>query len=96
MLKHGENIVDLLGAEVDRIETELKVGACFSILEARLIMFFVSFTTSKNILKYVMLIWRCFKMSLLCCFLLANLGDKPIKNSNLFFNYTKKFFFNCL
>lgn len=24
MLKHGENIVDLLGAEVDRIETELK------------------------------------------------------------------------
>lgn len=26
MLKHGENIVDLLGAEVDRIETELKVG----------------------------------------------------------------------
>lgn len=25
MLKHGENIVDLLGAEVDRIEGELKV-----------------------------------------------------------------------
>lgn len=25
MLKHGENIVDLLGAEVDRIENELKV-----------------------------------------------------------------------
>lgn len=25
MLKHGENIVDLLGAEVDRIEKELKV-----------------------------------------------------------------------
>ena len=24
MLKHGENIVDLLGAEVDRIENELK------------------------------------------------------------------------
>lgn len=24
MLKHGENIVDLLGAEVDRIEYELK------------------------------------------------------------------------
>lgn len=26
MLKHGENIVDLLGAEVDRIENELKVS----------------------------------------------------------------------
>jgi hypothetical protein len=25
MLKHGENIVDMLGAEVDRIEKELKV-----------------------------------------------------------------------
>ena len=25
LLKHGENIVDLLGAEVDRIEKELKV-----------------------------------------------------------------------
>jgi len=25
ILKHGENIVDLLGAEVDRIEKELKV-----------------------------------------------------------------------
>jgi zinc transporter 9 len=25
MLKHGENIVDLLGAEIDRIEQKLKV-----------------------------------------------------------------------
>lgn len=25
ILKHGENIVDLLGAEIDRIEKELKV-----------------------------------------------------------------------
>lgn len=25
ILRHGENIVDLLGAEVDRIENELKV-----------------------------------------------------------------------
>jgi PREDICTED: similar to solute carrier family 30 (zinc transporter), member 9 len=25
-LKHGENIVDLLGGEVDRIEKELKVN----------------------------------------------------------------------
>lgn len=24
MLKHGENIVDLLGAEIDRIEEQLK------------------------------------------------------------------------
>lgn len=24
-LKHGENIVDLLGAEIDRVEKELKV-----------------------------------------------------------------------
>lgn len=27
MLKHGENIVDLIGAEIDRIEKELKVIA---------------------------------------------------------------------
>ncbi len=26
-LKHGENIVDLLGAEIDRIEKELKVSS---------------------------------------------------------------------
>lgn len=25
MLKHGENIIDTLGAEVDRLEKELKV-----------------------------------------------------------------------
>ena len=25
LLKHGENIVDLLGAEIDRIESRLKV-----------------------------------------------------------------------
>ena len=30
MLKHGENIVDLLGAEVDRIENELKVSCVSS------------------------------------------------------------------
>lgn len=27
MLKHGENIIDTLGAEVDRLEKELKVRA---------------------------------------------------------------------
>ena len=27
LLNHGENIVDMLGAEVDRIEQSLKVGA---------------------------------------------------------------------
>ena len=27
MLKHGENIIDTLGAEVDRLEKELKVEA---------------------------------------------------------------------
>lgn len=26
MLKHGENIIDTLGAEVDRLEKELKVS----------------------------------------------------------------------
>ena len=26
ILKHGENIVDLMGAEIDRIEKELKVS----------------------------------------------------------------------
>lgn len=31
MLKHGENIVDLIGAEIDRIEKGLKVlKGCFS------------------------------------------------------------------
>lgn len=29
LLKHGENIVDLLGAEIDRIESELKVSHSF-------------------------------------------------------------------
>jgi len=28
MLKHGENIVDVLGGEVDRIEKNLKVLQC--------------------------------------------------------------------
>lgn len=39
MLKHGENIIDTLGAEVDRLEKELKVSdkimiqnLCMSIL----------------------------------------------------------------
>lgn len=27
MLKHGENIIDTLGAEVDRLEKDLKVRA---------------------------------------------------------------------
>lgn len=30
MLKHGENIIDTLGAEVDRLEKELKVRGLFS------------------------------------------------------------------
>lgn len=29
MLKHGENIIDTLGAEVDRLEKELKVKNLF-------------------------------------------------------------------
>ena len=32
MLKHGEAIVDTLGAEVDRIEQNLKVTHCYLIL----------------------------------------------------------------
>lgn len=28
MLTHGENVVDSIGAEVDRIEKNLKVRAC--------------------------------------------------------------------
>lgn len=32
MLKHGENIIDILGAEVDRLEKDLKVK--FSYLAA--------------------------------------------------------------
>jgi zinc transporter 9 len=32
MLKHGENIIDTLGAEVDRLEKELKVQNRTSIL----------------------------------------------------------------
>ena len=30
MLKHGENIVDMIGAEIDRIEKELKVTPILS------------------------------------------------------------------
>lgn len=29
MLKHGENIVDMLGGEIDRIEVKLKVVIAF-------------------------------------------------------------------
>jgi solute carrier family 30 (zinc transporter), member 9 len=28
MLKHGENIVDLMGGEIDRIEMKLRVSIC--------------------------------------------------------------------
>lgn len=35
MLKHGENIIDTLGAEVDRLEKELKVRSfCQEIFSA--------------------------------------------------------------
>ena len=38
LLKHGENIVDLLGAEIDRIEKELKVSSNFVLF--KIISFF--------------------------------------------------------
>uniref|UniRef100_A0A672ZYY7 Proton-coupled zinc antiporter SLC30A9, mitochondrial n=1 Tax=Sphaeramia orbicularis TaxID=375764 RepID=A0A672ZYY7_9TELE len=40
MLKHGENIIDTLGAEVDRLEKELKVMKyCFYCLECQILDF---------------------------------------------------------
>ena len=48
-LKHGENIVDLLGAEIDRIEKELKVSS--EILLFKIILFHLSSISRKNILK---------------------------------------------
>lgn len=32
LLKHGENIVDMLGGEIDRIELKLKVNIMFYII----------------------------------------------------------------
>lgn len=51
MLKHGENIVDMIGAEIDRIERELKVSSMSSVLEMFVfhqLMFFLSFCTEKT------------------------------------------------
>ena len=33
LLKHGENIVDLLGAEIDRIEKDLRVKCLFNLFQ---------------------------------------------------------------
>ena len=50
LLKHGENIVDMLGAEVDRIEKELKV--------------FTVFVDRNQIKKFLILI-KCLKLKLI-------------------------------
>jgi hypothetical protein len=49
LLKHGENIVDLLGAEIDRIEKELKVSSKVALL--KIISLFLSSIYRNDILK---------------------------------------------
>lgn len=40
MLKHGENIIDILGAEVDRLEKDLKVKFSCLLASAYSVMYF--------------------------------------------------------
>ena len=57
LLNHGENIVDLLGAEIDRIEKDLRVMIEFNQVEILYLIypFFLLFYR-KNIRKYVIVI----------------------------------------
>lgn len=43
MLKHGENIVDLMGGEIDRIEMKLRVSCVVQVLSALLLLNFTLF-----------------------------------------------------
>lgn len=63
MLKHGENIIDTLGAEVDRLEKELKVRCIHnnnlimstsfdSMSDTMLIASYVYFYLLSNLLMY--------------------------------------------
>ena len=58
MLKHGENIVDSLGAEVDRIEKSLKVKKSRI---KRYLLLIEYYFCRKNILKFVIAIWKSCK-----------------------------------
>ena len=77
MLKHGENIVDTLGAQVDRIEKLLKVGDYYfhktlriDITSSDSTLIFLSlycdniFHFSLNILRFDTWIWSSFKVML--------------------------------
>ena len=52
LLKHGENIVDLLGAEIDRIEKDLRVSCLHISCSPIITKFFIGFCFyRKDILK---------------------------------------------
>ena len=59
LLKHGENIVDLLGAEIDRIEKELKVSSNFVLF--KIISFLLSSIFRNDILKSDIVISNSFE-----------------------------------
>jgi hypothetical protein len=59
LLKHGENIVDLLGAEIDRIEKELKVSSKVALF--KIISLFLSSIYRNDILKSDIVISNSFE-----------------------------------
>jgi len=67
LLKHGENIVDLLGAEIDRIEKELKVSSKVALF--KIISLFLSSLYRNDILKSDIVISNFFERT---CIYLPN------------------------
>lgn len=71
ILKHGENIVDLMGGEIDRIEIKLRVCSIEHFVQStrtkskpwRYFSRFLSFYR-KNSRKYDIVIWRSYKLFL--------------------------------
>lgn len=69
LLNHGENIVDLMGGEIDRIEMKLRVNKIFSIPENQfkfyLLQFnFVIIIYRRSSPRLDTVIWRFFKNEL--------------------------------
>ena len=53
MLKHGENIIDTLGAEVDRLEKDLKVKFSCFLGSAYSVMYFKQYHCSSTFWNFV-------------------------------------------
>lgn len=65
MLKHGENIVDMIGAEIDRIEKELKVTPVPTARHSfMLTLCFAVFRRSTR--SFVTLTWKYSKLQVQC------------------------------